>query len=147
MVRHVCMSLGAKGLRLYALRAVLHRLHRQNWGETWQNLPLRPATYHFRNQCEVRSLIWNTLPGNAKGGHKYVADPHNASALFTHSQAGKPSIFGHQNTAMISHPSTCLFWPLVLSTCLFWPLVLSTCLFWPLVLSSCFLDESTATRA
>jgi hypothetical protein len=88
--------LGNLGLRLYALRASLHKSYRQKCGEIWQNLPLRPATYHFRNQWEVRSLIWNTLPGNAKGGHKYAAGPHNACALFTHSQAGKPAIFGHQ---------------------------------------------------
>jgi hypothetical protein len=74
------------GLRLYALRAVLHRSHRQKCGEIWQNLPLRPATYNFRNQWEVRSLIWNTLPGN-KGRHKHVSGPHNACALFTHSKA------------------------------------------------------------
>jgi hypothetical protein len=87
--------LGNFGLRLYALRAVLHRAHRQKCGEIWQNLPLRPATYHFRNQWEVRSLIWNTLPGNAKGGHNHAAHPHNAPALFTHSHTGKPAIFGH----------------------------------------------------
>ena len=88
--------LGNFGLRLYALRAVPHRSHRQNCGEIWQNLPLSPATYHFWDQWEVRSLIWNTLPGNAKGGHKHAAGPPNACTLFTHSQAGKPAIFGHQ---------------------------------------------------
>jgi len=90
------IKLGNCGLRLYALNAVLHRSHRQKCGEIWQNVPLRPATHHFRNQWEVRSLIWNTLPGNAMGGHKHAAGPHNACALFTHSQAGKLAIFAHQ---------------------------------------------------
>lgn len=90
------LILGKFGLGLSALRAVLHRSHRQKCGEIWQNSPLRPTVYHFRTQWEVRYLIWNTVPGNAKGECKHAAGPHNACALFTHSQAGKPTIFAHQ---------------------------------------------------
>jgi hypothetical protein len=53
---------------------------------------------HTSSEIDGRlsSLIWNTLPGNAKVGRKQAAGPHNACAMVTHSQAGKPAIFGHQ---------------------------------------------------
>jgi hypothetical protein len=59
--------------------------------------------------------MWSTLPGNAKVGHKHTAGP-TILVLWslTHKQENQ-QFLATRNMAVVSHLSTGLIWPQLLS--------------------------------
>ena len=78
------------------------RLHRQKHGESSQNHQQRMGEHHFRDQWQVRPLIWNT-PANSKRGLECVADLHEVCVSVPHWWAEAVQCLATKNMAVVPH--------------------------------------------